>query len=216
MRKFKIALGDKIELLPLLPDGSYSDTCLVSQIQEILSENDFCILPLDEEHPAKWIDHFFQLTVIRKNQIYVSVVQVVGCEKENSLIFLRLRVLENFAPKQRRSHFRLKVYLKVEIPGYGKYKTVDLSGSGLAFISDKKIPEDEQLDINLNLAGIKMNFTGIVLRSFDISRNVSEKRFLTSIEFQDIEKADQNELLKYIYAQQVIMIKKGILTSEND
>lgn len=216
MKNFQLALGDKIELLPMLPDGSCSTTSFASQIQEVLSENDFLILPLDRDHPANWIGRSFKLLVIRKNIIFVNIVVIKRPIRENGILFLHLITLEPYRATQRRLFYRLKVYLEIEVSEYGKYKTVDLSGSGLAFISDQKIPRGERIDITIFLREEKLDVSGVVLRSIDVSRDADKSRFQTSIEFTAIDKNIQNAILRYIYAQQRIMIKNGILTSQTN
>lgn len=213
MKELKISMGDKIELRPKLPDGSYSSVVFASKIQDRLSEKEFLILPLAKNGLTAWIGKIFQLTVIRKNEVYVSDVEVKGVTREKSTHFLRLAILGALESYQRRSFYRLKIYLEAEVLEYGKSKTVDISGNGMAFISDKEIPKHEKIEIAVNLKGDIVNVSGTVIRCIDVSIDDSAKRFLVSVEFKYVEKEVQNKIVQFIYAQQRIMIENGILVS---
>lgn len=213
MKELKIVMGDKIELRPKLPDGSYSSAIFASKIQDVLSEKEFLILPLDKKDLAAWIGKVFELTVIRKNEVYVSDAEIIGVTREKSLDFFRLAILGVFARNQRRSYYRLKIYLEVEVLEHGKFKTIDISGKGMAFISDKNIPKYEKIEIAINLEGDIVNVSGTVLRCVDVSIDDSTERFLVCVEFKYIEKEVQNKILQFIYKKQRIMIGNGVLAS---
>mgnify|MGYP001004889412 CR=1 FL=1 len=208
MYTFTITVGDKIELRLRLPDGSYSSFFFSSQIQDILSENEFLIFPLTKNLDI-WPGRIFQLTVIRKTQVYTSAVKVEDIIRDDARSFLRLLVLEDFRRKQRREFYRLNVSLKTEISEHGKYRTVNLSGNGMAFLSDKKFEEGEELTGTINLKGNVVGMSGVVVRSID---NLDGKHHI-SVEFRDLEKGVQNEIVKFIYREQRIMMGKGVLLS---
>lgn len=207
MDTFTISTGDKIELRPLLSNGSFSSFVFFSQIQDLLSENEFLIFPLNKDDLDTWPGHIFQITVVRKNKIYISTAKVENTIREKAQSFLQLLILEDFGCKQRREFYRLKTGLEIEIAEYGKFRTVNISGSGMAFISDKKIEESETITGNVNLRGDIVEVSGTVVRCLG---NWGDNN-LVCVKFKDVEKEVQDKIVKFIYKEQRIMMEKGVL-----
>lgn len=206
MGAFQISLRDKIELRPLLSDGSCAAVPFPSQIQDIVSESEFLIFPLNDDWDG-WMGRIFQLEVIRENGIYTATVKIVRKSNENNLHFFHLVLLKNFKRLQRRSFFRLKINLATEIAGYGTFRTIDISGGGMTFVSDKKIDAKETITGTIDLRGEVVSISGIVVRCI----NDSGGSYFVCVEFTDIRKPLQDEIVAFIHKEQLIMIKKGIL-----
>jgi c-di-GMP-binding flagellar brake protein YcgR len=204
---FQVSLGERIELRPQLSDGSFASVPFPSQIQDIVSAKEFLIFPLNDEDLDSWLGRVLQLTVIRKNETYVGTVKVEKKSRERRLFFLHLVLQGNFRRLQRRAFYRLKIELATEIFGYGKFRTVDISGGGMAFIADRKIAERETIAGSLDLKGNLVRVAGTVVRCVaDL-----EGKYLICLEFQDISKPLQDEIVRFIHKQQIMMIKKGVL-----
>lgn len=206
---FAISPGDKLELRPQLSDGSFSSFIFFSQIQDLLSENEFLIFPLNKDDLDTWLGRIFQITVVQTNKIYISTAKVENtvCKKAQS--FLQLLILENFECIQRREYYRLKTGLETEIAEYGKFRTVNISGNGMAFVSDKKIEESETIKGTVDLRGDIVEVSGTVVRCLG---NWGDKN-LVCVKFKDVEKEVQEKIVKFIYKEQRIMMEKGVLFS---
>jgi c-di-GMP-binding flagellar brake protein YcgR len=207
MNVLKLSVGEKIELRPQLTDGTYASVVFAVPIQDVVSEKEFLILPLNDDDLANWLGHVLQLTVVRKNEAYTTTVQVKTQSSERNLSFLHLVILENFKRQQRRAFYRLKISLATEVFDYGKFMTTDLSGSGMAFIADKPIAAGETLKGTLDLKGQIINFSGTVVRCSEDANG----RSLVHIEFTDIPKVLQDLIVTFLHKQQLIMLKKGLL-----
>lgn len=207
MDAFQISVGEKMELRPQLSDGSYSSSIYLSQVQNIVSENEFQILSLVDHNPDSWVGRILLITIVQENIAYVGTAKVEKIVNEGNLNFFNLILVEKIKQAQRRDYYRLKINLEIEIDGYGKFRTYDISGNGLAFLSDKKIEKDAALAITLYLKDDTYDICGNVVRC----RNVSEKKFLVSVSLKDIGEKLQNEIANFLHKQQLVMIRKGIL-----
>ena len=207
MDAYQISLGEKMEFKPQLPDGTFSASIFSSQVQNIVSENEFQILPLAGQNHDGWIGRILMTTVVRDKIAYEGVVKVEKIVSEGHLNFFDLVIVENFKEKQRRNFFRLPIRLEFEIEEYGKFKTYDISGNGLAFLSDKEIPKGEALAITLHLKDDLFDICGTVVRC----TKYSAEKFLISVSFKDIGEKVQNEIARFLHKQQIVMIRKGAL-----
>jgi len=207
MDTFHISLGDRVELRPQLPDGSYSSRTYYSMVQNVKSDQEFQILPLTTHNLKNWIGHILQVTVIQNKKAYAGTVRIERITKEGKLRFFDLVVVDDLKEIQRRDYYRLQYNADLEIEGHGKFKTFDISGNGLAFISDEKFNKGETLAITLHLGDHKLDICGVVVRCADF---LSENH-LVSVYYKDIERKVQNQIIGFLHKQQLIMLRKGVL-----
>ena len=207
MNTFQIALGEKMEFKPQLPDGTFSTSVFSSQVQNIVSEDEFQVLPLTDNNPDSWIGRILMSTVVQDKTAYEGVVKVKEMAYERNLRFFDLIIVEKFKEQQRRDFYRLNIKLDIEIDGYGKFKTYDISGGGLAFLSDREFMENEALNITLHLQDDQFEICGAVVRC---TKYLAEK-FLVSVYFKDIGEKVQDEIAGFLQKQQIVMIRRGIL-----
>ncbi len=206
MDAFQVAPGQKMEFRPQLPDGDFSTSTFSSQVQDIVSENEFQILPL-ADNADNWMGRVLLATVVYEKKAYEGLVRVEKVTSEGNLRFFDLIIVENFREQQRRDFYRLNIRLGIEIEGYGTFKTYDISGGGLAFLSDKEFMKDEALAISLHLKDDIFELHGVVVRC----ARYSTEKFLISVYFKDIREKAQDEIANYLHKQQIFMISKGIL-----
>lgn len=209
MDTFQISLGDKVELRPQLPDGSFSSKVYYSMVQNILSDHEFQIFPLTNNNMKNWIGHVLQITVIKNNKAYTGTARIEKITREEKLRFFDLVLVEDFKAIQRRDYYRIQYNANLEIKNQGSFRTYDISGNGLAFISDKKFMKDETLDITLYLDNHQFDICGVVVRCTDYLA----ERFLVSVYYQDIESKTQSQITSFLHKQQLLMLRKGILHS---
>lgn len=207
MEPIRISPGDKIELQPMLSDGTFSPSSYASQIQDTLSDNEFQTLPLSENNVEEMVGRVFQVTLIRVNEAHVGVAKVEKTVSEGSLVFLQFVFTQNLSWTQRRNFYRLKIELEIDIDGQGKFKTYDLSGGGLSFMSPKKFDNNELLGITLELMGDEFLVRGAVVRC----QEVSSGKYFVAVCFRDIKEMVQDEIARFVQKRQTTLIKKGIL-----
>lgn len=94
-------------------------------------------------------------------------------------------------------------------------KTRDLSGGGLRFDFDSKLPIGTTLDILLEIPtsgseSSKVTAMGRVVRCLPIGHGPGEK-FSIGVEFMVIEKQEREAIIRYLFEYQRQLRKKGIL-----
>lgn len=206
MEKIELSIGEKIELRFQLSDGSYSSSYFTTEIINIISEREFLITPPDDNDICRWLGRIVSLTVPRDDGAYFAQARIMRQKNTDSLVLLEFQLLEDFVRKQRRDFFRLKVELDVYIEGYGSAKTVDISGSGMAIITEINFEDGERVNGNVSLDGNNIYFSGIVVRCQD----VSEQYNLVCTYFNDINKDIQSTIVQFINSRLHTMADEGL------
>lgn len=125
---------------------------------------------------------------------------------------------------QRRNYVRVDVNLQMtffagnedsySVENYNT-KTRDLSGGGLRFDFDSKLPIGINLDILLDIptsgtASTKVSAMGRVVRCMPIG-DKSREKFSIGVEFTVIEKHERETIIRYLFEYQRQLRKKGLL-----
>ena len=112
---------------------------------------------------------------------------------------------------QRRNYFRLDLLVPIQIiksnddtmhSGFTK----DISGGGLRMITDADLNEGEIIHVSFELEDRTYNLKSQVRTKFNSIDNKNE----VGIEFLDIIEIDRNDLIKYLFLQQRMLIKRGM------
>jgi Tfp pilus assembly protein PilZ len=86
---------------------------------------------------------------------------------------------------------------------YEKAKAINISGGGLLFTTDKKLEQNEDLQIVLNFAGDKrMDLTGQVAWISENTPENKEKLYLVGVKFGDLKASDRDGLISRILQKQ--------------
>jgi Tfp pilus assembly protein PilZ len=109
---------------------------------------------------------------------------------------------------QKRDWLRLPVnqyflYARGNDNNFEKAKAVNISGGGLLFTTDKKLEQNENLQIVLNFAEDKrMDIVGQVAWISENSAENKEKLYLVGVKFGDIKASDRDGLISRILQKQ--------------
>ena len=129
------------------------------------------------------------------------------------LIWLMLRLVKTRKSNDstrghKRDWLRLPVnqyflYARGNDKNYEKAKAVNISGGGLLFTTDRKLEQNENLQIVLDFAGDKrMDLTGQVAWISENSAENKERRYLVGVKFGDIKPRDRDGLISRILQKQ--------------
>ncbi len=129
------------------------------------------------------------------------------------LIWLMLRLVRNRKANDstvghKRDWLRLPVnqyflYARGSGKNYEKAKAVNISGGGLLFTTDKKLEQNENLQIVLDFADDKrMDIAGQVAWISENSAENKEKLYLVGVKFSDIKPRDRDGLISRILQKQ--------------
>lgn len=117
---------------------------------------------------------------------------------------------------QRREFVRLEINIPIkyrlsveegEPEEFKKSYTIDLSGGGLRFISDEKLPEDEFLEIRLGMDRVNEVIFGKIAR---VAQTEDNDGYEIGLEFKSLSPATQDEIVSWIFNKQREMIRKGL------
>jgi len=144
---------------------------------------------------------------------------VISTEFKDKIAVLVVQPVTELFKLQRRKYFRLDYLIDIKIQLNGKKPnnkseapirafTKNISGSGLCIVTDTDIPKNTELQVELKLAeDITITAKCVVVRNswFEVMKS---KSYELGVHFTDISKKDQDILIKYIYEQQRVRLKK--------
>ena len=117
-----------------------------------------------------------------------------------------IRKISEITKGQRRNYFRLDLLVPIQIIKsnedviYSGF-TKDISGGGLRMVTDANL-----MDVSFELEDRTYNLKSQVRTKFSSIDNKNE----VGIEFLDIIEIDRNDLIKYLFLQQRMLIKRGM------
>jgi Tfp pilus assembly protein PilZ len=95
------------------------------------------------------------------------------------------------------------LYTRGNDENYEKAKAVNISGGGLLFTTDKKLEQNENLQIVLNFADDRrMDIAGQVAWISENTAENKEKLYLVGVKFSDIKASDRDGLISRILQKQ--------------
>ena len=122
--------------------------------------------------------------------------------------------------KQRRSWVRVPASMKISYTTvkdksiidelYLEAQTIDISGGGLLFYSDRGYRPGERMKVILHLPKRPLEIRAKVVRSMLIP-DQQPRLYQTGVEFTDIRERQRDRVMKYVFEQQRMLIKKGLM-----
>jgi len=215
-----IELGDKLTISKT--DERHFEHSYLSQVGDILGDD------LILAHMPLYHDNLVQLPLgdgytflfHTKYELIEAQGMILEYISQNGTDFIKVQY-RDCHPLQRRRFFRQSCYLNFtfipvlkedeealpeeEIPVYrGLIKNI--SGGGIGFISNTKLVVDDQIICHVLLNNIALNIKGcvrdIVLPEFPGAK------YSYRVEFVDIDRPAQEQVIQYVYYLQLEMIKR--------
>jgi len=204
MQPIEIVAGEIIKLKFLLSDGNYSTRSYTTKIQEILENNSYLISPPFKDFDEKYEGKYIKVFVTRKDSIY-SARAVFIKFRGGALPLVEIHITHGFIRMQRRDFFRIKANLNISVENYGTFKTLNISGNGIAFISDVHFEDYQKIKGSIDLEGTTVKFNGIVIRTEkDKPEDANE---IVCISFTNISMHAQDTIVKFICKKQLSQIR---------
>ncbi|PKM81500.1 MAG: hypothetical protein CVU88_03910 [Firmicutes bacterium HGW-Firmicutes-13] len=210
-KKFRFRVNEIFELA-LEEEGTYYKTI----IQEV-SENYIIIgLPVSKgETLLLYEDDRVILKKIRADAVYYFSSEITARLNDDNVPLYKLCIPRMLQRIQRRGYVRvpciLLTYYRVHKEGEGKpeegkepdflpAETVDISGGGIKFISDKEMSPGQNLEIKLKLPRREVKAVGQVITIQKISDNRSKYPiYRISLKFTRILERDREEIIAFIF-----------------
>lgn len=226
-----IVVGTRLELEILGDDGERIGNVYISQLLEHQDDGTIVIsAPISGSRLVYVPDGItIRLTFVDPVQGVLGFKAVVDSrEYRGKVAVIIAQPGSEITKVQRRHHFRLEIVLDAVIMpadddaavkndsdgGAAKKSTPlkaytrNISGSGVCIISEKDFPKNTLLRIGLELSdGTQISTKGIVVRCREIEARKS-RCYELGIKFTDIAEKDQDRLIRYIFQQQRLILKK--------
>ncbi|MBC7104429.1 MAG: PilZ domain-containing protein [Firmicutes bacterium] len=154
-----------------------------------------------------------QVRFVRESGVYLFVTRVLGRRDESVPLYLIAYPAEVQRIQQRR-FVRLPILLEVlyapasdkpgEQPVWARGRTADLSGGGMRLRVSEPLPAGTPLLLKFYLPWekrpVEMTLRGRVVRSeVTEGREAGERLYFLGIEFVDIRRRDQDEIIRFIF-----------------
>jgi len=219
-----VLIGTRLEL-EILENGQRVGPPYVSQILEYQEDGNMVIsTPI---HEARLV-HIPEESSLRlsfthkKHGLLAFMAASVKQENRENISVLIVKPTSELFRHQRRSNYRLEytadVLMKVSAtPEFRppateiKAHTKNISGSGLCVVSDVEIPKDSDVTVELQLPmqdKIIAKCHVVRTESFLVRKS---RRYHLGMHFYDISKKDQERLIRFIFEQQRLLLKRGLI-----
>lgn len=162
------------------------------------------------------LDESVKIHFSRDDSFYYFV-GIVAAKRYIPVPVLHVKPVSPFIKNQRRDYFRIKVTIKAKIRlveteellhGYVR----DLSGSGALITSGSKLKDGDLINIEFIIMSKTIDVKGRVVRVWREEHLRNPKMYYIAVQFVEIDEALQDEIIKFILAEQRKMIKKGYKT----
>ena len=211
----EIGLGTRLELELLNRHGEKVGHTFVSQLLEYQSDGQLVISSPIHEARLGFIprDVNIRLTFIHfKHGLLGFTAVVTSREHKGKIAILVVRPDSEIVRIQRRMNYRLdmvgNLMLWLDQPEPIKAYSKNISGSGLCVVTDKNIPIDSIIRTELDMPGLSVfDVKCRVLRS-KLLESKRGKQFELGLCFVEISEKDQDNLIRYIFEQQRLLLKK--------
>ncbi len=194
MEPTELKAGENLELRFLISEGVFSSVSYNCTIDKVLSQNEYLVTPPVGNDAERCVGRTLKMTVPREDAAYWAEAEVTDRISRGFSSLLHIKVTSSYTRVQRREFFRLKVALDVNLEGYGSAKTVDISGNGIALMSEINFDKNEPIKGSLNIAGKEIPISGTIVRC----QSASETHNLVCIHLDDIDKSTQNDIVSFI------------------
>ena len=225
MKLGELQTGTRLELEMLNHLGDKVGHTYISQLLEPVRETGMVIsAPIFESRlifvslNANLYIAFFD----RKYGLMGFTAIVNAREYRGNIAILKISAQSEPEKIQRRKHYRLDSLLNCEFKvldaspdkpaavSFMKGTVKNISGSGACIITEEKIPKNSLVDLFIYLGETKIRALCVVLRNeqIEVKKGIS---YELGLHFADISAKDQNLIIKYIFEQQRMLLKKDVL-----
>lgn len=218
MKEENLKPGERIELE--VNEGEKADQYL-SKVEEVIDENTFVITrPVaNDTYTYLSVGQVIRVMYYRKEALYYFDAEVVDRIKSDENVSAKLNIISDRYKLQRRNYYRLNIMVPTVLTAFiasggkvekytKKYDTIDISGGGLKINSERQMDTDTEIRLFVHISGIEHEeVTGKVVRS--ITSQKDSNLYEIAVEFTDISTNVRQAIIRYIFAKQRELIKRG-------
>lgn len=204
-------VGQKIILLEDIGDGIKRE--YTSQILEINNEKRIIMaVPIQRSHFVTILEGTCLTAIYNMDDrgVYEFKTKVIRIEK-NKIPQMIVEKISPIVKNQRRDYFRLNLTVPVKLKKDDSdvldiAHSKDISGGGIRLVSSFDLRINDTIYVEFVLNNKKYRLTGKVVRTFP----KLDKKQEVAIKYLDIVEIDRNDIIRYLFQQQRILIKRGI------
>lgn len=223
--------GNKVEIqmVDQQKQGEETPATYISQIQDILSENQMeIIMPMEKTKLILLpVDREYNLVIYAGTNLFQCFARVIDRYKSNNIFILVVELTSNLRKYQRREYYRFSCALEMNsrnleeeeiraieerdphsnlIPGLPLKRSVieDISGGGLRFLSTHSYEPGSLIYISYNLL-VRGNKKEYELVGKVLSSQKMEARggsYEHRVQYVDIDADVREEIIKYIFEEE--------------
>lgn len=222
-----IKLGTKLELEVSDSYNKEKRFCYVSQLLEIVDNNNIVIAAPIKETRIAFIPNNTQINVIfnhPKHGVIAFEGILLSKDTQNNIAVFNVGISSEFQKVQRRNHYRLETMLDAKYCIFEENTPVsfdesfeenlvscvtkNISGSGACIVTRNELKGGTHLFLRLYLReDLFIDTRCVVIRSLRYE-NLDITKFNTGVRFTGISKDSESKLIKYIYDKQKDLLKQ--------
>ena len=218
-QKIELDIGDKVQIIRKRRDRKI---IYPSQVLDIIDEGTYVIsgpITMSTIVPM-FVSENIEIVYIIKDKGRYKFEAVVLRKEEDNVYKLVVKKNGEVKRLQQRSFYRFNINLPVKKVFYlkkGKKEkiieenciTKDISGNGIRLLSNYKHTVNDIVECLFVIDKNKIHIKGRIVRIDEI--DISPFKYSLGICFSDIKKKDREEIVKYIFKKERIMIEKGLI-----
>lgn len=204
--------GEKIQIEI---DKGDDNSQYLSRIEEIVDDRTFVISrPVGSDDYTYLVQgQVLKVMYFRQEALYYFDAEVVERIKSDESVSARISAISDKYKLQRRNYYRLRIMVPLTIlTEEGKAKridTIDISGGGAKIVSRNLMEKHSKVYMKIEIPGVEDEIIkGRVVWSAPAQKDM--KIFETAVEFVEISPAARQAIIRYIFAKQRELIKRGI------
>lgn len=226
MKLGELQTGTRLELELINNLGEKIGNTYISQLLEPVRGTDMVISAPIFESRLIFVPLNNKLHIVffhRRHGLMGFTATVNAREYRGNIAILQIEAQSDPEKIQRRKHYRLDSILSSEFKlldaspdksatdSLIKATVKNISGSGACIITDEDIPRNTVIDLYIDLnEATKIRALCVVLRNHrvEVTKGFT---YELGLHFADISERDQDLIIKYIFEQQRILLKKDVL-----
>lgn len=215
----QLNIGDKIHIVRKRRDMSIM---YPSQILDIIDDNTYIISgPITQSTIVSvFISEKIEIIYIIKDKGRYKFDAIVLKKDEKNVYRLYIKKISETKRIQQRKFYRFSENLPVKkifnLQMGKKQKTIeekcltrDISGSGMMLLSNYKHSIKDIVECYFEINNKMIHIKGQIVRIDELKE--STFKYALGIYFSDIKKKDREDIIKYIFEKERIMIEKGLI-----
>lgn len=206
---FNFLIGKKIELEIISSTGNILGQSYVSQVVDCGDDYIELVAPIHQNKLKLLLKGTrVRLFHIQESVGVNSIQGIVDSTKNDNQNFTFVVIVEKEMKKiQRRQFFRLPCSLNGKITNLENQKSyniklIDISGNGCSFVSNELFDTNIKYELEVSIDDLKIKSNGQIIRI-----NKTKVNNMYGFKFENIQKSDQEKIIKYIFSQQRKMKK---------